>query len=134
MNLDALFDDLLTSGVTLADPQRLRKLRVLNTVHLVVMMAAPFLGLFYFYTGAVILFYVAVMTGLLMATSLLLLRKTKNIILMGNYTNAAVARGDKNSCQGNALLDSAKQSRPGSSCPNRGGKKNFIDSRVYRVH
>ncbi|MFO7459660.1 MAG: PAS domain-containing protein [Desulfatiglandales bacterium] len=88
MNLDALFDDLLTSGVTLADPQRLRRLRVLNTVHLVVMMAAPFLGLFYFYTGTVILFYVAVMTGLLMATSLLLLRKTKNIILMGNYTIA----------------------------------------------
>jgi PAS domain S-box-containing protein len=85
MNLDALFDNLLTSGVTLSDPQRIRKLRVLNTVHLVVMMGAPFLGLFYFYTGAIVLFYVVVMAGLLMATSLLLLRKTKNIILMGNY-------------------------------------------------
>jgi PAS domain-containing protein len=85
MNLDALFDDLLTSGVTSADQQRIRKLKVLNTVHLAVMMGAPFLGLFYFYVGALILFYVAVMAGLLMATSLLLLRKTKNITLMGNY-------------------------------------------------
>jgi PAS domain S-box-containing protein len=85
MNLDALFDDLLTSGVTLADPQRIRKLRVLNTVHLVVIMGAPFLGLFYFYTGAIVLFYAVVMAGLLTATSLLLLRKTKNLTLMGNY-------------------------------------------------
>jgi PAS domain S-box-containing protein len=85
MNLDTLFDDLLTSGVTLADPQRIRKLRVLNTLHLVIMMGAPFLGLFYFYIGAVILFYVSVLVGLLMATSLLLLRKTQNIPLMGNY-------------------------------------------------
>ena len=85
MNLDAFFDDLLTGGVTLADPQRIRKLRVLNTVHLAAMMGAPFLGLFYFYIGAAILFYVAVMVGLLMATSLLLLRKTKNLTLMANY-------------------------------------------------
>jgi len=85
MNLDTLFDDLLTSGTTLADPQRIRKLRVLNTLHLVIMMGAPFLGLFYFYIGAVILFYVSVMVGLLMATSLLLLRRTQNIPLMGNY-------------------------------------------------
>ena len=39
MNLDALLDDLLTSGVTLADPERIRKLRVLNTVHLVFIMS-----------------------------------------------------------------------------------------------
>jgi hypothetical protein len=85
MNLDALFEDLLTSGVPLADPQTIRKLRVLNTVHLAVIMGAPLVGLFYFYIGAVILFYVSIMVGLLMVTSLLLLRKTKNIILIGNY-------------------------------------------------
>ena len=84
MNLDALFDDLLTSGVTLADPQRIRKLRVLNTVHLVIIMSAPFLGLFYFYIGAIVLFYVTVMAGLLMAFSLLLLRRTKSVTLNGN--------------------------------------------------
>jgi len=84
MNLDALFDDLLTSGVTLADPQRIRKLRVLNTVHLVIILSAPLLGLFYFYVGAIPLFYVAVMTGLLMAFSLLVLRRTKSITLHGN--------------------------------------------------
>ncbi len=85
MNLDSLFDDLLTSGVTLADPQRIRKLRVLNSVHLVVIMSAPLLGLFYFYIGAIILFYVTVTVGFLMATSLALLRKTKNIYWVGNY-------------------------------------------------
>jgi PAS domain S-box-containing protein len=85
MNLDALFDDLLTSGVTLADPQRIRKLRVLNTVHLAFIISAPLLGLFYFYIGAVILFYVSVMVGFLMATSLVLLRKTKNVPWVGNY-------------------------------------------------
>ena len=84
MNLDALFDDLLTSGVTLADPQRIRKLRVLNTVHLVIIMSAPFLGLFYFAIGAIILFYAAVTAGLLMAFSLLLLRRTKSVTLNGN--------------------------------------------------
>jgi PAS domain S-box-containing protein len=84
VNLDALFDDLLTSGVTLADPQRIRKLRVLNTVHLVIILSAPFLGLFYFYIGAIILFYVAVMAGLMMAFSLLLLRRTKSVTLNGN--------------------------------------------------
>lgn len=85
MNLDAIFDDLLTSGITLADPERIRRLRVLNTVHLTVIMIAPFLGLFYFYIGAIILFYVIVLAGLLMTTSLLLLRKTKNVIIIGNY-------------------------------------------------
>jgi PAS domain S-box-containing protein len=85
MNLDALLDDLLTSGVTLADLQRIRKLRVLNTVHLVVIMSAPLLGLFYFYIGAIILFYVAVTVGVLMATSLFLLRKTKSVQWVGNY-------------------------------------------------
>lgn len=85
MNLDALLHDLLTSGVALADPQKIRKLKVLNTLHLAVIIGAPFLGLFYFYIGAVILFYVAVMAGLLTATSLLLLRKTKDITLTGNY-------------------------------------------------
>ena len=84
MNLDALFNDLLTSGVTLADPKRIRKLRVLNSVHLVVILSAPFLGLFYFYIGAVVLFHAAVVTGLLTACSLLLLRRTKSVTLHGS--------------------------------------------------
>lgn len=88
MNLDAFFDDLLTSGVTLADPQRIRRLRVLNAVHLVVIMSAPFLGLFYFYIGAVALFHAAVVTGLLTACSLLLMRKTKSVTLHGTLVIA----------------------------------------------
>lgn len=85
MNLDALFDDLITSGDSLAGPEKIRRLKVLNAAHLSVIMGAPVLGLFYFYIGAIILFYAAVITGLLMAASLLLLRKTKNVTLMGNY-------------------------------------------------
>jgi PAS domain S-box-containing protein len=84
MNLDALFNNLLTSGVGLSNSETLRKLRILNTFHLVVIMAAPLLGLFYFYVGAPILFYVTIFTGLLMIVSFFLLRKTRNLILGGH--------------------------------------------------
>jgi PAS domain S-box-containing protein len=88
MNFNALFDDLLTSGVTLADPQRIRRLKVLNAVHLVVILSAPFLGLFYFHIGAVVLFHAAVVTGLLTACSLLLMRRTKSVTLHGSLVIA----------------------------------------------
>lgn len=84
MNLNALFDDLLTSGITLADPERIRKLRALNALHLAIMLSSPFLGLFYFHLGAVTLFYAAVVTGLLSACSLLLLRRTRSVPFHGN--------------------------------------------------
>lgn len=84
MNLDALLDDFLTGGDPSADPQKIRRLKVLNTLHLTVLMGAPILGLFYFYLGAVILFYAAVLTGLLMAGSILLLRRTRSIKGAGN--------------------------------------------------
>jgi hypothetical protein len=85
MNLDALFNNLLTSGIGLSNSETLRKLRILNTFHLVVIMTAPLLGLFYFYVGALILFYVTILTGLLMISSLLLLRKTRSLVLGGHY-------------------------------------------------
>jgi PAS domain S-box-containing protein len=81
MNLDALFNNLLTSGIGLSSSETLRKLRILNTFHLTVIMTAPILGLFYFYVGALVLFYVTVITGLLMISSFLLLRKTRNLNL-----------------------------------------------------
>jgi PAS domain S-box-containing protein len=84
MNLDNLFKNLLTSGIGLSNPETLRKLRILNTFHLVVIMAAPLLGLFYFYVGALILFYGTILTGLLMIASFLLLRRTRNLILGGH--------------------------------------------------
>jgi PAS domain S-box-containing protein len=47
-------------------------------------MTAPILGLFYFYVGALVLFYVTILTGLLMICSFLLLRKTRNLTLGGH--------------------------------------------------
>jgi PAS domain S-box-containing protein len=44
-------------------------------------MTAPLLGLFYFYVGALLLFYVTIFTGLLMIVSFLLLRKTRSLTL-----------------------------------------------------
>jgi len=84
VNLDALFNNLLTSGTGLSNSETLRKLRILNTFHLVVIMAAPLLGLFYFYMGALILFYVTILTGLLVICSFLVLRKTRNLLLGGH--------------------------------------------------
>jgi len=88
MNLDNLFNNLLTSGIGLSNSETLRKLKILNTFHLVVMMTAPLLGLFYFYVGALILFYVTILTGLLMISSFLVLRKTRNLLLGGHYAIA----------------------------------------------
>ncbi len=85
VNLDALFNNLLTSGIGLSNSETLRKLRILNTFHLVVIMTAPLLGLFYFYAGALILFYVTILTGLLMISSFFLLRKTKSLVLGAHY-------------------------------------------------
>jgi PAS domain S-box-containing protein len=85
MNLDNLFNNLLTSGIGLSNSETLRKLRILNTFHLAVIMMAPLLGLFYFYVGALILFYVTILTGLLMISSFLLLRKTRSLVLGGHY-------------------------------------------------
>lgn len=48
-------------------------------------MLAPLLGLFYFYIGATPLFYVPTVAGLLMIPGIILLRKTKNMMLVGNY-------------------------------------------------
>jgi PAS domain S-box-containing protein len=44
------------------------------------------LGLFYFYIGAALLFYTSTIAGFLMIVGIILLRKTKNIALVGNYT------------------------------------------------
>ncbi len=85
MNLDSLFNNLLTSGRGLSNSETLRKLRILNIFHLVVIMTAPLLGLFYFYAGALVLFYVTILTGLLMISSFFLLRKTKSLVLGGHY-------------------------------------------------
>lgn len=85
VNLDTLFEDLISSGFKLTDPEIIRKVKVLNIFQLAFIMMAPILGLFYFYVGAMFLFYVVIIAGALMGTSIVLLRKTKNLVYGGNY-------------------------------------------------
>ena len=83
MNLDNLFDDLLTSGIKLLDPEKIRKIKILNIFQLAFIMIAPLLGLFYFYIGAILLFYVMIIASLLMIASLLLLRSGERRVKQG---------------------------------------------------
>jgi len=85
MNLQSLFDNLITGGLKLSDPTAARKIKVLNIFQLVFIMLAPLLGLFYFYVGAILLFYIIIAAGLLMIPSVMLLRKTKNVLWVSNY-------------------------------------------------
>lgn len=85
MNLEALLNNLITSGIEFSDPDTIRRVKVLNIFQLAFIMTAPFLGLFYFYIGATSLFYAMIITGLLMILGIIALRKTKNILLAGNY-------------------------------------------------
>jgi PAS domain S-box-containing protein len=85
MNLDSQFQNLLTSGITLSDPETLRKFKAANSFQLAFIMVAPFLGLLYFYIGALPLFYVTIGSGLLMISSLILLRATKNLVLASHF-------------------------------------------------
>ena len=84
MDLDALFNNLLSSGIEATDPGATKKVKILNSFHLVFIMMAPLLGLFYFYIGAIFLFYVFIIAGVLMISSLILLRKTLNMTVAGN--------------------------------------------------
>ena len=86
MNLQFLFDNLITSGPKFSDPEVTRKIKALNILQLGFIMLAPLLGLFYFYVGAISLFYVIIGAGLLMIPSVIILRKTKNILWIGNYS------------------------------------------------
>ena len=85
MNLDALFDNLLTSGIKLSNLETIRKVKIFNIFHLGVIVLAPLAGVFYFYIGAVSLFYASFIAALLTISSLLVVRKTRNLALGGNY-------------------------------------------------
>ena len=85
MNLESILNNFITSGIKLPDPDVIRKHKVLNIFQLVLIMLAPILGLFYFYIGAMPLFYTSAITGIAMIGGIVLLRKTKNIVLVGNY-------------------------------------------------
>jgi PAS domain S-box-containing protein len=85
MNLESLFHNFITSGAASQRPETASKYRMLNVFLLVVVVATPILGLFYYLVGAVLLFYVTLCAGLLGILGIILLRSTKNLILAGNF-------------------------------------------------
>jgi PAS domain S-box-containing protein len=86
MNLQSLFENLISGGPKFSDHEVTRKIRALNTFQLGFIMLAPLLGLFYFYVGAISLFYVIIGAGLFMIPSVIILSKTKNILWVANYS------------------------------------------------
>lgn len=86
MNLEYILNNLITSGLDLPDPDVLRKYKVLNIFQLTMIIIGPLLGIFfYFFLGTAVLFYAVISAGILMAVGMILLRKTRNLVLSGNY-------------------------------------------------
>jgi PAS domain S-box-containing protein len=86
MDLESLFNNFITSGTKSSDPVLTGKIKALNSFQLLFMMLAPLLGLYYFfYIEAISLFYVTTIAGLLMIPSIIVLRKTQNVVFVSNY-------------------------------------------------
>jgi PAS domain S-box-containing protein len=85
-NSISAFENFLTSGAGLLEPGILRRIKVLNSFGLAFVLFAPFLGLFYFYVGAFPLFYLCISAGLAGIFLIILLRVTKNPVLVGNLS------------------------------------------------
>ncbi len=85
MNLTTIFNNFITSGIQTYDQETITKVKVLNTFLSILIIFFPCLGLFYLFVGAKLLFYVTCGAGILGISALIALRKTKNLILAGNY-------------------------------------------------
>ncbi len=86
MNFESLLNNLITSGLEHADPDILRKHKVLNVFQITIIVLTPVLGVFfYFFAGSSILLYSSIAAGVLMLIGMLLLRVTKNLLLSGNF-------------------------------------------------
>ncbi|MFC1840801.1 PAS domain-containing protein [Thermodesulfobacteriota bacterium] len=86
MNLESILKNLVTSGIGPSDPAVTRKYIVLNIFNLTVFVLAPVMSLFYYYIGAISLFYTTFISGILMIAGIIMLRKTKNLLFSGNYS------------------------------------------------
>ena len=84
MDLDALINNLLSGGIDKADRVTAQRIKGLNSLHLIFIMIAPILGLFYFYIGVIFFFYVFIIAGVFMILSFILLRRTRRITVSGN--------------------------------------------------
>jgi len=85
MNLESMLKNLVTSGIGPSDPDITRKYIVLNIFQLIIIMFAPVMGCFYFYIGAIPLFYTSIISGGFMVAGVVILRKTRNLVISGNY-------------------------------------------------
>lgn len=85
MNLESTLKNLVTSGIGPSDPAITRKFIVLNIFQLAVILLAPVVGLFYLTIGAISLFYTCMISSILMIAGIVILRKTKNLVISGNY-------------------------------------------------
>ena len=85
MDLESLFNNFITSGTKSSDPVLTAKIKALNIFQILFMMLAPLLGLYYFFVGAIPLFYVTSIAGLLMVPSIIVFRKTQNVFFVSNY-------------------------------------------------
>jgi len=85
MNLEPIIKNIITSGLSLTDPDLIRRVKVLNIFQIIFFILTPLLGGFYLSIGAGLLFYALIVAGLLMIVGVVLLRTTKNIVLVGNY-------------------------------------------------
>jgi PAS domain S-box-containing protein len=88
LKLDTLFNNFFTGGITLASPDQMRRIKILNLFELVLFLLALFLGLFYLNIGVLPLFYVSVLASLLSLGVLIALRITRNAVLTGNLAVA----------------------------------------------
>ena len=82
MKFKSLLNNFLTSGIKTAAPEIIKKIRVLNLLELVFVISSFFLGLFYFYIGAVSLFYACMIAGFMGLSTIPLLRMTHNTMLI----------------------------------------------------
>jgi PAS domain S-box-containing protein len=85
MNLESIFNNFITSGIKSPDLEIIKKFKTLNIFLLILILSSPCIGLFYFFIGADLLFYTVIIAGLLGVSAIIILRKTKNLIVAGNY-------------------------------------------------
>jgi len=86
MDYKSLLNNLVTSGIEFSEPETLKKIRILNTFQLILFFVlSMILGPFYLYIGSVLIFKTLILASLLMIPGIIALRKTRNILLVGNY-------------------------------------------------
>ena len=88
MSLHSILNNILSSGTNLQDFEKARKIKILNIFHIIFIITAPLLGVFYLYIGADLLFFITIIGSVFMLSSMLLLRKMQNMMFMGNFAIA----------------------------------------------